>query len=436
MSGATYDVGVEIEFTNVTQAAVKRFLREKRIDAAVTNDASCMRRAVVLGDDFILTNDPEIVNREVRRFADNKTLGGEIVTGILDTGANDDWQNPIVSVLGFLQDNGEVPNLAGGIHVHVSTGTPRYIPTEVLRWVTEFWARLEAPIFRITQSYLGYNRGEKQLDSIYCRPLVPDNGPAVVRDERGFNRPCFEIRTLLQAKTTQEFMMALTRSDLQMGRYWAPKYHALNFYSLYKHGTIELRTPNFTSNPDHVVAWIMIAKRLVQMGFRAFGNSEAPFDLDRPYLPLGYAGDYSLSDFLHMMDFNRTEYEWLHPTLEELWNLGSWSKPVHGYIYSHLGRGIGARMPETRPDWSNVPDHLVPRKLDRRKVTINSADDFIGDRSINAFTDNHPGEARIPNPFVINEDAPPQRLGNNPVEVAWVDDDEDFDDEDFDDDDE
>ena len=381
--GVVTNIGLEIEFSKVPQRVISDVIRNRRMRASVVNDASCTKHTYMIGD-FELTNDGNVVNDYVRDYAKYIQTGGEIVTGVINTtSATEDWRGDVTTLLSTLRDNGEVPGLTTGIHLHISFGRQDFVPIEALLAVTELWARLEAIIFRLTQGELGYSRGSKQLDYLYYRPIVPVNGPAVVRDRGGTYRPNHQLTKLLNARTTDEFFQSLSRSDQAGGRYWVAKYHALNFYPVCRQGTLELRTPNYTNNPEYVFAWVELLKRIVGKAYGAFVSR--PVDYDRPYLPLGYKGDTDLQDLVDILDLHDDDK--LVNTLEELWSISSWADPVQGYLYSHLGHGLGRRMPESIVSWDGIREDLVPDKLDRRSVKVHRPEEYVGDNNIDALRD-------------------------------------------------
>jgi len=356
--------GVEIEFASIPQQEVIEFVNSNFLRGTrVVNDASCHSSEYRLGN-FIVP--------EESAWGERRTTGGEVVTTILEMDDNGAWMKPFNALLSFFRNNGEKPNSKTSIHFHFSFGNRDTIPVKVLHGLLELWKRIEDPIFRITQGEFGYSRGENHLDHLYCRPIVDRYGPHIILDYDEVYRPCFELNKLLKTTSTKEFFQSLCRSDSPSSHYWPPKYHALNLFSIVDKGTIEFRTPNVTLNPDFLYTWGIIFRRIVEKSYGSF--VKPPVDMSRPVLPLGSKNNgFSYGDLIEILEIQDTR---ARKTIETLWNIGRWTEPMKGPIHSHLGYGIGGRMPAARPRFSGVRKDIVPESIPRLKKVFHP-DDYL-----------------------------------------------------------
>src|SRR5574341_75314 len=266
MPGIIESIGVEIEFANVPQREVAKWIDEHQILASIVGDASCENTKLALGDILV----PEIQDEYLRRFAKQKHIGGEFVTNIISSERDDNsWFNPLGAALSFLRDSGETPSLSTSIHVHLQCGSQRYgVPLPVLKSLILLWSKIEAAIYRITEGEIGFSRGENHLNYCYYRPLVLRDGPAVVRDNKNVYRPAFELSKLMNAKTTEEFFTSFCRDDQSGGnKYWPTKYHGLNLHSINSKGTVEFRTANLTLEPIYLYTWIRVFQQILALAF-------------------------------------------------------------------------------------------------------------------------------------------------------------------------
>jgi hypothetical protein len=433
--GIISSLGVEIEFTQIEQDDMFSFLRERNIRGAnIVNDASCTRTRLVIGDitvaDDMIRNSPLAMS-----WATRKISGGEFVSPIIQTCQdNKDWFKPLDSTIRYMADKGEVPSLTAGIHVHVNVGGSKNVNIEFLTSLAKIWRKVEAAMYRITSGEMGYSRGAEQLSYCYYRPLVPKNGPAVVRTAGGGAVPCFDLEKLEKAKTVDDFFRALGRSDAVRGHYWATKYHGLNFQSILAKGTVELRTGNFTNNPRYLYAWIRTFQSILGLAWASYVK---PLEIDQfPDLPLGYMDSFGIHDFLQIIPIKENE---VIETLMELWETTRWSSGVEGYQWSHLGHGLGARMPETIVDFGGIKKELIPNPVPTDEV-IHRPEEFAKDKTVTALRnvgqeDNHGDEPQIRlrrTPTFRDIEARAEAvLGTIPIGEPVDDDDDEF----FDDDD-
>lgn len=410
-------VGFEVEFSDVGQEEVRRFLDEENIRASVTNDASVVSSRTSYGDVSVGSRARNIHTRLAREWARRIVSGGEIVTPILSgCDEEDDWFDPVRRTLDFLGEAGEKPNLKTSIHFHVSFGTVDTVPIEVLKGLTRIWACIEAPIYRVTQGEMGFHRGTKHLDHLYARPIVPLDGPHVVLDSGGIIRPCMQLDKLMEAKATIEFLQSAGRCDRPASHYWPTKYHGINFASIVSKGSIEFRTANFTSNAKYVYAWARMFQKIVKKAWGAMIKN--PVDPERPWMPLGDTETpFLFTDLIEILDL---EDDYVISILEELWNIGTWVPPVKGYMWTHLGHGLGRRMPEPQPAFS-IRSELVPDALES-STEIHRPEEFAADFSSRSLeeVENRVEEEDQENMFVevnetpsIREDDQSQPLAGN-----------------------
>lgn len=377
--GIISSLGVEIEFTDLDQDRMINFIRKHNIHgASIVNDASCTRSKLTIGD-IGVTDDMLRNNPLANSWATRKILGGEFVSSIIYSDRDDNkWFNPVGSVLKYMADSGEKPSLAAGIHIHVNVGGYKNVNIEFLHGLTKIWQKVEAAIYRLTSGEMKFSRGAEQLSYCYYRPLVPKDGPVVVRNNHGHPVSVFDINKLLKTQNVEEFFKALGRSDISRGHYWATKYHGLNFQSVITKGTVELRTGNFTNQPRYLYAWIRMFQTMMAVAWASYAK---PLEIDNfPDLPLGYNGNFDLSEFLKIVPIQESE---VIDTLSELWDITKWSPEVKGYQWSHLGHGLGARMNETILDFSGLRKELIPNPL--RSETIHRPEEFAKDKSVTAL---------------------------------------------------
>ena len=340
-------IGIEIEAKSLSRSLVRTMLRNAGIQCSVIQDGSVRNYApTIFGLPFITAdNDTRNILRGLNTSRMDTELGCEVVSPIILT-STPGWEKYVFSVLDLLQNLGEGIASQTSIHIHVNA---EGLPVDALHHIIKIWKSIEAGIFRISCGPLGYFRGDVHKDSHYCRPLIK-KGPLVMRNSDGGFRPSYDVDCLLKTNSVEEFAQALGRSDDYGGqRYHTPRYAALCFHSLFRLGSIELRTFNFTHNTRHVLAYIEVAKSLVRASMDKFIDELPEYPHGSNDMPFS-----TLLDGLQVQD-NQLAY-----TLEELWNMGQFANPIKGWRQTHLAQD-GFR-------WGNIRRALIPDRIQNEEI--------------------------------------------------------------------
>ena len=316
-------IGIEIEFADIPMNSM-RSIRD-RLEWSLVEDGSCRRYQ------NSLHGVPLNSGGRASKF------GGEFVSPLLDLEGTK-WRNDIGQITEALYCAGEGVSVATSIHVHVNaTGIPIFALQNLVRVA----GYLEAAMYRLSCAEAAINRGAVHMDYAYCRPLT-GNGPPVVRcSSTGTDRQVFSFDALKNAKSYQDFRVALGRYDRwDGGKYHEARYTWLNFVSLYQHESIEFRVFNYTHSCKYIAAWARLCSEIVRI---CFGK----VDQDLPVNPLG-SSNLDFDDVLEflMLDDDKVVYQ-----LEDLWHMGSYQRPTIGYQRGHLGNNIS---------WRGVPAQLKP----------------------------------------------------------------------------
>lgn len=323
-------VGIEIEFANVPMETIKRS-RRIRDNWKIVRDGTCSRTKIML------PNNEEIVFSE-RFNADSAALfglktqyvGGEFVSPIFNI-EKPKWFDNVLYVIDALKEFEEGIDLRTGIHIHVNIQTP---PLYALHNLVKLGLGLEAPMYRLSCGELGFHRGSKLKDYMYCRPLSSP-GPQVIQDSKRKWRPVFDAKKLLSTQSLHEFFIACGRLDINGRNKWhQSRYTWLNFASILLHKTIEWRIFNSTLEHENILAWVELCSHLVS---HSLGKN-----IELPEFPLGNSqilenNEYSFNDFLTYACITDDD---LSKKLEHLWYLGDWQENVKGYQKGHLGHSL------------------------------------------------------------------------------------------------
>jgi len=296
--------------------------------------------------------------RSLGIYNERVEFGTEFITPIITTNEKG-WESIILKMLEIGERFGDGINPQTGIHVHVNA---QGAPVSVLQNIVKVWRAIESGVYRLSCGPSGEHRGGFHKDAHFCRPLT-GKGPLVMQDDQGYNRQCYTVNCLLAADTLEEFAVAYARSDQNAGQhYHTPRYAGLCFHSLFRQGSIELRTPNSTLEARHLLAWVELAQAIIQRGF----DKQA---LEMPANPYG-TGDLGLADILDVLDIREGAELY---TLEELWNMGEFPKPLAGYRWTHV--------PNQQGDfhWGNIAGRLLPPALPK-DTKIYGSDSLKGEQ--------------------------------------------------------
>lgn len=251
-------IGLELEVENIRSDQIP-----KSPNYHTTHDASVESDAYFSSDiDAKIKLDKDLRSKVSLQ---RKTLGTEIVTGILDTNSYD-YLNILKKLTAELTRLGESPrSYRAGIHIHISYGG---FNLDILKSLTRLAAHLE-PVFFLVGG-MGYEfRGIKN-DSAYCRPITK-YGPPVVETRRG-KAQCLNIDDILESRTVDEFRERWGNLNRLGGNRYIPiRYLWFNLFNLWNSNqTVEFRIFNKTLDPLYIFSVIELCKafgrRALEMG--------------------------------------------------------------------------------------------------------------------------------------------------------------------------
>lgn len=359
------DVGLELETGSFTQSFVKEnfeFPVGVRGLWRDTHDGSVQRMSSYIN--FGRYRMPVKMSDRLRPFFPADNFGSEIVSPILNT-EEDNVLEHLRSLFAQMSVF-DVSDPKCAFHVHVNmTQAPVY----VLQNLIQIWLQVESLIYRLSVGELGYHRGIHK-NMLFCRPL---NSPQVTIYENTL-RPCFSVEALLRARNIREFFKALgnTPTNSDPSKYNAVRYVGLNFHNFIRHGTVEFRTPNQTTDPHVALAWVHLFQAMCR---EAFGKG-----LTYSHMPLGTnPSNFDIGTLANMFE-TLTDQDML--VLEHLFNTSDWVPfDPNVYLFTHLEQE-GARY----INWSDVPEHLIPPVVDKPVVVYYNRDSDVM-RVIRNYTD-------------------------------------------------
>lgn len=344
------DVGLEIEAADVPVWLVEKLLVDRGVKYGDVKEDGSIREILpsVFGLPHIKVDaDSENILRTLGAYKESARMGAEVISPIIST-TNPEWERYIFDTLEVLLDLGEGVATSTGIHVHVNA---KGLPIDAIHNMIRLWQSVEAGIYRISSGPLGKYRGSSHMDSHFCRPLVPD-GALVCDCEDGRKRQTFDVNSLLATVDMREFAQALGRTDVagaERRHYHPSRYAGICFYSLFRQGSIELRTFNTTDKASHIIAWVELAKAIIRVSM----NKNLPEELETH--PYG-SKDMLFNQLISYLQMRRSDVIY---TLEDLWNMGDFPPPLKGKRMNHLGYYI---------DWSGVDSILIPKTIEDEKV--------------------------------------------------------------------
>jgi len=314
------DIGIEVEFYSPDRRLVEYLVAQDGLDVKVVADGSVRRRKQLRISGFEMTypghiNVAALEKFGILRYA--KECGVELITPVINTN-HKGWEKQVLQMLelGLFLGEGIAPQT--GIHVHVNA---QGIPLQALHNLLKIWEAIESGMYRISCGPFGEHRGIQHKDCCYCRPIT-NEGPLVMRDDRGYARQCYDINCMLQTSNLKEFAQAYGRTDLHCGpggHYHTPRYSGLTFHPLYRQGSIEVRTFNSTLNVNHVLAWIYISQALIQQAFVKLWR-------ELPQHPYGSA-DLGLDRFFEVLNIREGKMAYI---IEDLWKMGELPPRLNG----------------------------------------------------------------------------------------------------------
>lgn len=307
-------VGLEFEVGNLTEQGARNLVeRSSQLrNWQIHHDGSTQKPAYqIIGLPYTVTN-YRTYSGGSPAVAARVTTGSEIVSPILDTGQSR-WYDQVCYLLDWLRDVAhERPGTYTSTHVHVSAGG---LPLYVIKNLLRIWSFLEAPIYRLSVGELGYHRGKVRKEYAYCRPL---SSPLIIFDQNGGMRHSFHVPNLLKAESLEGFFLGYGATDPLHDpiRYHPARYCAFNLLPLLTLGTVELRTPNETTDPRLVMLWVELAKALVTTALTTKGLTDDAY----PTLPLGYSGDFDIGMMQTLLELS----DQTMANLDRVWNMAGW----------------------------------------------------------------------------------------------------------------
>ena len=361
-------VGIEVECRNVSKRNMSRLLRG--VSCKVINDGSVRHyQPTVLGFPFIRV-ESDLVRRTLRTmdlYHSEQEMGCEIVSPIIDTSVKG-WENYILRIMDAVGKLGEGVAAETSIHVHVNA---HGLPVDVIKNLVRLWQSVEAGVFRLSASEMGVYRGSIHRDSHYCRPLVK-KGPHVQKCADGLHRPCFDVDAIQRCDSLDDLEKALGRIDRNNTHYHISRYMALGLHPLFRLGSVEFRTFNFTLVPANIITYVNLSKSLLR-------NAMDKQVEDYPLNPYG-TSNLTLAD---MVNWLRIEDDSTIYTLENLWAMGEFPAPLAGWRMTHMeGQRRGF-------EWGRIRNELKPapipedEKIWRSDSLTNDAVEITGTVSIN-----------------------------------------------------
>lgn len=329
-------VGIEIEYVDIiANKCLKQVVGN--YGCALTHDASVESPSNTLGNLPIKgkTLDP-ILNKALMR---GSTIGGEIVSPKIGT-QSCEWVKIFDDIFSVLKRCGERPNTnRGSIHVHINMphdltkdGNNRH-SIGMLRRTWMFAGYFEQAFFRIG-SFGRPHRG-RVMDFIYYRPIT-HNGPQIVRDYQGGDRPALNYQDVLESKNRNEFFVKCSDVLGAEGRYHPSRYMWINYYNLMApQPHLEFRVFNKTLRWDYLWAGTELCKAFVKACYIHDTKTVSRLTSGEVYGLI----DYPSSDdqyFQNLVDFLLIEDKTLIELLRKIWETSDYPEYVDNRVRSHL----------------------------------------------------------------------------------------------------
>ncbi len=375
MSSNSWDfVGIEIEYTDIVP---KQILPLAKIIMAnnitITHDASVESPSEIL----TLDNKPmsgRTMNTMLNRTLIRKiTIGGELVTRILDT-RDKSWIQPFDEIFGLLKQNGERTNSKrGSIHIHVNMDGENEehsgFSIDILKRLWVMAGFFEAAFFKL--GALGKTHRGENMDFIYYRPIT-NLGPPVVRDGNGEYRPLIRYEDVLTSQNTLEFFIKCGDIYNATGRYHPCRYMWINFFNMRTENPhMEFRVFNKTLRWDYLYAMVELCKAFIATAYRLTNDEVKDFTGNRV---VGIANppkpESDMSYFNDLIEFLNIEDKHVVNTLTNIWNSSKYPKYVNDRVFSHLmGRTVCYINSETM--------EIAPKRLTEKEIQFSRNPKFF-----------------------------------------------------------
>lgn len=330
--------GLEIEFENTRRERLHKFL-ESYPYFNLVRDASVETRVLSLYKTPIkYTNLKDNVIDYDGNL--NSVLGGELTLSkpmSIEIFKNKDFIRNINSILCEL--NGEENSFRSSIHVHIdiNNSVDRKI-IKIYKNIIRLLNRGESLIYKLSSIFKEHRGVYNNYN--YCRPITLW-GPACYRVSDGnynyYFGQLFNSQKLLQANTVEEFFYLYGDSlRFKNWKFHPVRYHGFNLFSLLRHGSLEYRTMNFTSNFTNIYAMILffyyLTYAMINMNYREILNLK----LD----PIGSIYDENINNerglLSFILDLIPNEYKTYKNRLIDLYSKSTNLKIKPGYYMSHM----------------------------------------------------------------------------------------------------
>jgi hypothetical protein len=341
MSSKPWDrVGIEIEYTDIIPKRIPDLYNIiKNREIVITHDASVESPSEL----FVLDRKPvsgrtinSVLNRELIR---KETIGGELVTPIIDT-SQKKWILPFDHMFGILKQFGErEDSKRGSIHVHVNmdrdTDEGRGFTVDILKRLWVLAGFFEAAFFKL--GAVGRTHRGENMDFIYYRPIT-ELGPPVVRDGNGEFRPLMSFEDVLTSRNTLEFFIKCGDIYNAEGRYHPCRYMWINFYNMRAGNPhLEFRVFNKTLRWDYLYSLVELCKAFVATAYRL--PNEELLALTRNRV-VGISNPPNKENdaeyFNDLIQFLNIEDENVTSTLTRIWDSSEYPEYINDRVYSHL----------------------------------------------------------------------------------------------------
>jgi hypothetical protein len=344
-------VGVEVEATNIPYYSAKSLCP---LGWHIDNDGSIRSHRRIVGPvEFVEM--PKYLKREI----DETQFGAEFVSPPtqLEGGGLEKLMAQITKLLRVLRQHGEEIDKTTSLHVHVNSGTP---PLPVLKNMVWLWQALEAPFFRLSVAEHEQHRGATYNSYMYCRPI---SAPQVIRGTDGQFYRAFDLAKLMaNAETTQQWVAAFARSDIQPNKWQPFRYYGIHWGNVFtEKQTTEFRVFNSTMHARYIQAWIELCVAFVRVAYmdRLVSNLR-PFPLGNTR-PEGAKQDFQFVDIQGIIPLSLiSERSWT--VLEELWDTADWQEGCVDQI-NHL-----VLTYDRSTAINDLPEYLRPEVVDHDYV--------------------------------------------------------------------
>lgn len=290
-------LGIEVEIAGVSRQVLRQILSYTSLDSIKVHDDGSLR------DQTYIINGIGIQPMYTKRGTivpsgclPADVVGAELVTSALSFDNAHYQAKELANLFGHLATSSR-----SSIHIHMDATDKTW------RWMqnlARWFYYLEAPLYRLARMGELYHRGvlpytdrsgiTTNNEHRYARPLSNSIG-MMTYNSRWV--PAIDIDELLNANTCSEMFAAYGRLDRawgNIGHYCPQRLHGLNFMSLMRHGTVELRI--FNGDVKYLPAAVEIAIGLYQLA-----DQHVPENMKA--MPLGtQPNGFMLKDISRLLD--------------------------------------------------------------------------------------------------------------------------------------